>query len=325
MRVFGQFAVYERIALAKPKPYEKAVFGPLNANTGTGFSYVWLRNGVVIPAANTASIQATLGGDYRVIVSGTGNCTDSSSLTTVTVFSLPAAQITPAGPTSFCAGDSVVLNANTGTGLIYQWLRNDTILAGQTTASLVVNVSGDYKVRVRNANSCELTSAAQTVVVTPLPATPVLTLRTDTIISSVSSGLLWFRNGVLLAGQNDSFLVVTQSGYYNAISSIGNCQSDSSNAIVLDNVSVQALNKLHFRLYPNPSSGQFFVEMAADKLKPTVVRIYTLQGKLLQENILTSTASENRQELQLHAAAGMYLIELQQGEKRGYQRLLLKN
>lgn len=297
----------------------------LNANTGTGFSYVWLRNGVVIPAANTASIQATLGGDYRVIVSGTGNCTDSSSLTTVTVFSLPAAQITPAGPTSFCAGDSVVLNANTGTGLIYQWLRNDTILAGQTTSSLVVNVSGDYKVRVRNANSCELTSAAQTVVVTPLPATPVLTLRTDTIISSVSNGLLWFRNGVLLAGQNDSFLVVTQSGYYNAISRIGNCQSDSSNAIVLDNVSVQALNKLQFRLYPNPSSGQFFVEMAADGLKPTVVRIYTLQGKLLQENILTSTASENRQELQLHAAAGMYLIELQQGEKRGYQRLLLKN
>ncbi|MFN3876216.1 MAG: fibronectin type III domain-containing protein, partial [Flavobacteriales bacterium] len=42
------------------------------------------------------------------------------------------ATITAGGPTTFCAGGSVVLSANTGTGLTYQWRRNGAKISGAT-------------------------------------------------------------------------------------------------------------------------------------------------------------------------------------------------
>jgi|GEM_PF-2219013 len=297
----------------------------LNANTGTGLIYLWQRNGTTITGANTASIQATLAGDYRVIVSTTSGCADTSSITTITLLSLPTAQITAGGPTTFCSGDSVVLNANTASGLSYSWLLNDTILPDDTSASLVVRISGNYKLRVTNSGGCIATSAATTVTATPLPPAPALSVSTDTIFSSVSAGLLWFRNGLLLAGLNDSILIVTQPGHYTALSIIGSCQSDSSNVIIIDNVSVENLHNLQFRLYPNPTTGQFYVDFEVDGLKSTELRVYSLQGKLIQEIILPAGTAESRFELQLHAAAGLYIIELLQGDKKGYQRLILKN
>lgn len=297
----------------------------LNATTGTGFTYVWQRNGNTITGANTASIQATLAGDYRVIITATGGCADTSGNTTVSVLTAPVAQITAGGPTTFCTGDSVLLNANTGTGLTYLWLRNDTVIVGETAATLVARNTGDYKVRVTNAAGCQSTSAAIAISATPLPPAPALSVSTDTIFSSISTGLLWFRNGLLLAGLTDSFLVVTQPGHYTALRIVGNCQSDSSNVILIDNVSVEHLNKLQFRLYPNPTSGQFYVDFATDGLKSTELRIYSLQGKLMQFLSLPAGSLESRFELELHTAAGMYLIELVQGDKKGYQRLVLKN
>ncbi len=296
----------------------------LNATTGTGLTYVWQRNGATITGANTASIQASLAGDYRVIVAATGGCSDTSAITVVSVLSAPIAQITAGGPTTFCFGDSVLLNANTGTGLSYVWLRNDTIIVGATASSLVVRISADFKVRVTNAAGCVSTSLATTIVATPLPPAPALSISTDSIFSSISTGLLWFRNGVLLAGLNDPVLVVTQPGHYTALSIVGNCQSDSSNAILVDNVSIERLNKLHFRLFPNPTTGQFYIDFATDGLKLTELRIYSLQGKLIQELQLPPGAAENRFQWQLEAAAGLYFIEVQQGDKKGYQRLVLK-
>lgn len=297
----------------------------LNANTGTGLSYVWQRNSITVGGANTASIQATLAGDYRVIVTATGGCADTSALTTVSLLSAPLAQITAAGPTTFCAGDSVLLNANTGTGLTYSWLRNDTVIAGETNANLIARSSGNYKVRVTNAGGCITTSAATTVSVTPAPAAPALSVSNDTIFSSTGTGLLWFRNGILLAGITDSVFIITQPGHYSALSIVGACQSDSSNIILIDNVSVETLNKLSFTLYPNPSQGSFYVGFESFGIEMPRIRIYNMQGKIVLEQTFSTTAAFERLPLNLEAAAaGIYLIELEQGNRRGYQRLLLR-
>jgi hypothetical protein len=39
------------------------------------------------------------------------------------------AEITPLGNTDICAAGSVVLMANSGSGLIYQWLKNSASIA----------------------------------------------------------------------------------------------------------------------------------------------------------------------------------------------------
>jgi hypothetical protein len=58
-------------------------------------------------------------------------------------YSPPCAQgtatITPGGPLTFCSGGSVVLTANSGTGLTYQWKNNGSNISGATSVSYTAN------------------------------------------------------------------------------------------------------------------------------------------------------------------------------------------
>lgn len=84
----------------------------------------------------------------------------------------PAATITPAGPTTFCAGGSVDLNANTGAGLSYQWALGGTDIPGATNATYTATVAGNYTVKVMQY-TCNATSAPQTVTVNSAFAAPI--------------------------------------------------------------------------------------------------------------------------------------------------------
>ncbi|PZF72115.1 beta strand repeat-containing protein, partial [Taibaiella soli] len=148
----------------------------LNANTGTGLTYQWMNGANAINGASTASYTANAAGSYTVVVSN-GTCTATSAATTVNVLNGTGATITPAGPTTFCAGSSVVLNANTGTGLTYQW-SNGTNITGATNASYTATAAGSYTVTVSNG-SCSSTSTATTVAVNPAP-TATITAATAT-------------------------------------------------------------------------------------------------------------------------------------------------
>jgi hypothetical protein len=77
----------------------------------------------------------------------------------------PAANITAAGNTTFCQGGSVVLNANTGSGLTYQWLNNGNNIAGATSASYTATTAGAYSVVVNNSATCSATSTVTNVIV----------------------------------------------------------------------------------------------------------------------------------------------------------------
>ena len=144
----------------------------LDANTGAGYTYQWQLGGGNIAGATASSYIATLGGNYTVIVYS-GACNTTSAITTVTVTSGPGATITPAGPTTFCAGGSVVLNANTGAGITYQWQVGGGNIPGETNASYTATAAGNYDVIV-SQGPCVVTSAITTVNILALPAvTPV--------------------------------------------------------------------------------------------------------------------------------------------------------
>jgi len=137
----------------------------LNANTGTGLTYQWLNNGSAISGANSTSYAVTTSGSFTVVVTNTSTCSSTSTATVVTVNTLPTATITPASATTFCQGGSVVLNANTGTGLTYQWFNDATAISGATSATYSATASGSYTVAVNNSNGCSVTSSATSVLV----------------------------------------------------------------------------------------------------------------------------------------------------------------
>ncbi|MCB9165276.1 MAG: T9SS type A sorting domain-containing protein [Flavobacteriales bacterium] len=210
----------------------------LNANTGTGLSYVWRRDNAVISGATSSSYTATLAGSYTVTVTYSG-CSTSSSAVVISLTSAPTATLTAAGSTTFCTGGSVLLNANTGTGYTYGWKRNGTTISGATSSSYTATLAGSYTVTV-SIGSCATTSSALTVNVSG-GTVPTATAQGATSFCNGGSVVLstntasgnsyqWRLNGNSINGATNSSYTATQTGSYTVTVTNGVCTA-TSNAI----------------------------------------------------------------------------------------------
>jgi len=109
----------------------------------------------------TQSITVTSTGSYSVTTSASLGCSAVSLPTIVTINDSPTVTITPNGPTSFCNGGSVILDA--GIDSTYTW--SD----GSTSETLNVNTSGTYSVTITDIHGCTA-STSQSVNVDNLTA-----------------------------------------------------------------------------------------------------------------------------------------------------------
>ncbi|MEZ5107984.1 MAG: fibronectin type III domain-containing protein [Bacteroidia bacterium] len=184
----------------------------------TGSSYLW-SNG-----ATTKSITVSSSGTFSVTVTS-GTCSGTSAPKTVTVNSLPNATITANGPTTFCAGGSVVLTSSTGNS--YLWSN------GATTKSITVTTAGSYFVTVSNS-SCSATSASKVITVN---STPTATITANgptsfcpggsvTLTASTGSSYLWSN------GKTTKSITVTTAGSYSVTVSNGSCSATSAPTVV---------------------------------------------------------------------------------------------
>ena len=136
--------------------------GSVILSTASTGSYQWF-NGAT-PIATTQSINVTTSGSYSVTVTN-GSCSATSAPTSVTVNPSPAPVITPSGPTTFCGGGSVTLDAGSGF-TTYSWS------TGANTQTINVTASGNYTVTVTGANGCT-GAASKTVTVNANPTVTI--------------------------------------------------------------------------------------------------------------------------------------------------------
>lgn len=213
----------------------------IEANSGTGLSYRWFKNGSLLNGATSATYSATSSGSYKVEVTYAGTCIDTSSEVTVTVNSLPTANITANGPINLCSGDSVYLNANTGSGLIWQWRKNGTDINGATDSFLIVKTTGDYSVKIMNNIGCSKLSNTIKVKITSMPDTSLLTNGNfiicygDTVLLKAKNdtGIYyqWRKNGLIISGATQATFPATQQGTYKLVFTTSNSCTDSSSAV----------------------------------------------------------------------------------------------
>ncbi|MBI2282409.1 MAG: HYR domain-containing protein [Bacteroidetes bacterium] len=154
----------------------------LTASAGT--SYNWKRNGVGL-GVTTATYTATVSGNYSVELTNANGCASTSAAINITVNEVPVASVTAGGATTFCTGGSVLLSASTGTGYMYQWNNNGTLIAGSNTANYTASASGNYAVVVTNASGCTMQSPAMTVTVDAKPV--VANITGNTTVNAGSS------------------------------------------------------------------------------------------------------------------------------------------
>lgn len=202
----------------------------INAAAGA-YTYVWQRNGTTLAGAQSATYYSKQAGSYRVILSDANQCSDTSSTIALTAFSVPVATIQASGNLTFCTGDSVRLNATSGTGLNYEWFRNGTALPGTDSRTQTIKASGDYTVRVYNAIGCADTSDAFNIHVYIIPPNTVTysgplefcSGSQVTLSAEQDPAFLyqWRKNNVAItSGGNSADYTVTASGNYNVVISI---------------------------------------------------------------------------------------------------------
>jgi Secretion system C-terminal sorting domain/Ig-like domain CHU_C associated len=137
----------------------------LTANSGVGLTYQWKKGSNNLSGATGITYQPNATStSYKVQVTDANGCSKTSASTAITANALPVAAITPQSSTTFCNGDSVVLQAN-GSGWTYQWIKGVNSIAGATANKYAAKTQGSYKVFVTNTNGCTDNSSAVAVTV----------------------------------------------------------------------------------------------------------------------------------------------------------------
>ncbi len=212
-----------------------------------GITYQWKDAVGNITGATTACYAATASGTYSVVatITATG-CNATSVSSTVTVNPVPVATVAAPASTTACTGDTVCLNANTGTNLTYQWRLNGNAIIGATLSTYCVSTGGAYTVVVTNGSNCSSTSTAITMIFNPRPTanitytTPITFCEGGAVVlTSVSNtGITyqWQNNGASITGASNSNYIASGTGNYSVIitNSFG-CSTVSPTIVVVSN------------------------------------------------------------------------------------------
>lgn len=270
-------------------------------NTGSGF--VNIPAGAPYAGQQTDSLSLPVtstqnGYWYRCMISNPCGTIASDSVQ-LTIAAFPTVAITHITPLTFCPGDSVILNAPTGTGLSYQWFFNGSQISGATALQYTAKSSGVYKVRVSSTAGCNKSDSV--TVTAALPAQPVITRTGLTLSTTTFNTYQWYRNSAVIPGATAQSYTATQNGSYQVeVSNGAGCKNISlATTIGGTAVPVTGLDE-QLRLYPNPVRAVLNID--APVAVNAVVRDMTGKVLLQQQKVQT---------LDLQGlAAGVYMLSL---------------
>jgi hypothetical protein len=276
----------------------------LAANPGLA-SYLWNPNG-----GQGQEIDVWQAGTYTVTVEDPNNgCLNTSAPVQVVVNSTAPPVIVPSGSVEFCHGGSVSLTVEPGPYSSYLWT------SGSTTPSIVVTHSGDYGVTVLDANNClDSTLLGSPIHVEVWNPQPIVQQQGNII--AVTNGPFsqyqWYFNGAPLPGQTGATVTPTVSGNYYVEAWDGNDCSGTSFNVEFTFTGVQDVASLYdVNLYPNPTTGQFTLEVDFGKRISGSIALIDVTGRsIMIPEILNEVSSIRRQFDIGHLGLGIYYIKL---------------
>ncbi len=275
-----------------------------------GNTISWTLNGATIPVTS-ATFYATQNGSYTFTVSNGSKCTVNSSLV-VNFKTAPAGTLNTIKDTTFCENEIYLLTLTTNATTI-AWYNTNNQVAGNVDKIMPFN-SGQYYA-VLTENGCTFSTPKVNVTVIPLPATPIFTLRFDSLVSFYPTGNQWLLNGNPIPGATGRVHHITQNGNYSLINiGPGGCQSDTSTVLNFSSTAILSANSIDFSAYPNPASTL----LAISTLGEFNWTILDQSGRLL----LTGTGSNESTINIADVADGVYILTVSTSSGTGSRRLV---
>jgi uncharacterized protein YjdB len=308
-------------------PTVNAITGTTSVCAGSSTTLSSTTAGGTWSSSNT-SVATVLNGVVTGVSAGTANiyysvtangCTKAVAAT-VTVKAKP--NITVNSPT-ICAGQSAILSAIIdGTSCTYIWS------TGQATCCISTEPMNANATRTvtGSCGGCSDT-AVSTITVIPLPATPTITRRNDTVFSSVTgTQYKWYLNNVLLTTTTTSFLKVTQNGSYKVEVVNNGCTSLASNVISVTLTGVR-YNKtdIAFTVFPNPNNGSFEVKINGTTTKTYQLRLYNINGQVLLSEEMNIKSGQNSKQVNVSGMEkGIYFLSIIGDEGISTQNIIIQ-
>jgi hypothetical protein len=284
---------------------------------------LWHKDGLPLATATLPALKIQTAGSYSVQVTNTEGCLAVSAPVAVKVNSLPdKPTISVNGTPTCCEGTTVQLTASQAAG--YQWYKNGIAISGATANKLDAGIGGDYLLTVFNAAGCvSEISGKLSVTVNSNPAKPPI-LWDGSQFSTLAgfSGYRWFKDGVEIAGSDTNVLKPSAAGNYKTKVIDQNACSNFSNDYPLIITGVQDLRLGDSRIscFPNPVNDVLFIEVDKLGLSKIQARLYDLDGRIRQEKILTQGRNYFGTG---HLPTGVYQLELSNGSKKTYMKILV--
>jgi hypothetical protein len=194
----------------------------LTYNGPNGYTPTWFDGS----QGNTVTFTPTQAGSFTV----TATLENSTYTDAINIIfkPQPISSITPSGQVLVCGSSNFSLQANTGTGLSYQWFLNGNAIANATNATHLPTAAGSYTVRVTDAtSSCSKLSNPTVLSTTFTPQPSGIVNFCGSQILSVPSGssnsYQWKKDNVNITGANSNTYTASQPGVYTCVITNGSC------------------------------------------------------------------------------------------------------
>lgn len=275
--------------------------------------YEWYRNNVLL-AETTATLTATLDGEYKVVVTQTAGCAAVEEK----IFTLQypqSFQITIAADGTYTpctsASASVLIasftaqtpNGNinvTVPGYLYQWYKNDVAIAGATSTTLALNGiadNGEYKLQVTIPQFAPIFSNTVTIklAIDPVVITAAGALCAGSTVDLTSNttnpgyAYQWYKNGVAETGATATVYTASVAGSYYMTVTHDGCTTQSNTTVL--QVAVIAINSSSLTtdiILPGQTKT---ITVTTDAVAPAFA--WYRNNVLLTETSATLTATQN--------------------------------
>jgi hypothetical protein len=186
------------------------------------------------------------------------------------------------------------------------------------------NVDGDTVRYVSIDNSGVTIDSVTTIKLNTVQPAPVVTYLGGELWSTQGETYTWFLDGVQILGVTTQSFVPTQLGTYHVeITTTSGC-TISSEPFVLDNLKVDSIEEVEFKVYPNPTNGKITIASNSVLSNGMEIQITNAMGKVIFKDLIDGNDSDPYTVDLSDAPKGMYFLSARSSSKTFTKLIVLQ-
>lgn len=240
-------------------------------------------------------------------------------------------------PSTWCEGEIVFFNSSYPTG--NQWIFNGSPINGATESFYQALETGFYSVVYTNGFGCFAESEVIEILLNAVPISPAfndLNNNLGLIISSdfpADYSLQWYYENTILPGETEPTYCMTQTGNYTLeiIDNATGCSNTFSSDEIFNPeyncgiLGIEDLSQRSLKIYPNPFRENIHIQFSLNKNSDFRINVIDLLGRRVELDSRTEYGGDFNQLYSFSEwNAGVYLLEIDFGDDRIYQKIVLQ-